>query len=294
MSGNCEAKQEGKPLWCSTPGTPCNCASGPNNYQENCKPTWSKLKYPQKFTVKDEITKKTLEVIAIEKSYEAHHIACVAQVNDIVVGMKDQYGYADILDKTQWCINAITNMIALPMWGHTIMWYCKQMLANVKYNKSNGKVLNLDALRPIDTGNLEEPPFSNLPQHNYGHGGQEIETSYNMEIRDSLEKLVQSLQKDKKKHENERIASIASKLNKLSDEYRKELKEVRGKREHGGTHKAWLAGCADKDDTSKWYMPFSMARKPREISFPVSNFNAGLGAKIKDVAENLFRLLQNS
>lgn len=281
---DCEPKVDGKPLWCSTPGTPCNCVSGPNNYQTICKPAWSDWTYPQNYSIRNAVTKAIEKVTAVEKSYEAHHVLCSAQVNAIVVGKKDDMGYSDILDKTQWCINAKDNMLAIPMWGHTIMFYCNTMMSQID---SVDTVNQLDASRFLNTP-TSEPPFKDLPQHNYGHSGRSIKTSYNLEIGDHLETLVRSLQKDQEKHETERIKSLASKLTNASAHFKNELENVRGKRVYGGTHEAWKAGMKGKSD---WYMPFSMAQEPRYITFPVKNVSGDIGAKIKYFARALLKLV---
>ena len=54
---------------------------------------------------------------------EAHHILCVAQVNKCVVGKTIEV--QKVLDESKWCINSTKNMVALPLWGTTVMYYCK-------------------------------------------------------------------------------------------------------------------------------------------------------------------------
>jgi hypothetical protein len=135
-------------------------------------------------------------VTAKERSYEAHHILCVAQVNDVVIGNSEKYGYTDILKKIKWCINQKKNMIALPLWAHTILWYCNGFFDVLYDNKGNP--IEESLLQAIEPSRLLRPPFRNLPQHNYGHSGRSIKKSYNKEVTAKLKKMVKTLKKDKK------------------------------------------------------------------------------------------------
>lgn len=242
------------------------------------------MKFPQQYTEKNKETKSVIRITATQRSYEAHHIMCVAQVQKVVVGQKDTHGYADILDKTEWCVNNKKNMIALPLWAHTIKWYCNGLL-DVLYD-SRGNPIEQSLTDSLAKPNLLRPPFRNLPQHNYGHSGRTIKTSYNKENEKELVTAMRSLKKDKKNHDNERIKTLKSKLGRLSKAFSKKLKE-RGKCQYGGTHAAWKAGC--RDPQSDWYKPFGMAQDPTPMTFPTTNFNRGMGEKVKALALNLWR-----
>ena len=255
----------------------CDCG---NDYVEVCEPRsprWGSLKYAQRF--KDS---------ARERSHEAHHILCVAQVIKVVLGRSKPDNYLKILEATVWCINQKKNMIALPMWGHTIEWYCFAFSSEPPGNQGYLSVSNL-LQRVNQSGSLPRPPFRNLPQHNYGHSGPTVSASYNREVEDKLNKLINSLEKDKEKHFNERVDALKSKLLNLSGDLRSDL-QSRGKREHGGTHAAWQAGIKDPTPQSKWYMPFSMAEEPRPISFPTGKFDDEMSGRIRALANALWKV----
>lgn len=275
--------------FCAIPAkNPCDDCPSDKNYREICEPrapNWSALQYAQKYSIKDKVTKKILEVTAKKRSYEAHHILCVAQVNNVVIRNSEKYGYIDILKKTKWCINQKKNMIALPLWAHTILWYCNSFFDILHDNKDN-PINEESLLRAIEPSRLLKPPFRNLPQHNYGHSGGSIEKSYNMEVSAKLKKIVKTLKKDKKKHDNTRIEWLKSKLIKLSKEFENKLRE-RGNRDRRGTHEAWLLGSTNPK--SNWYEPFSMSQVPAPKTFPGAPFNRGMGEKIKNLATALWK-----
>ncbi|MEW6381913.1 MAG: AHH domain-containing protein [bacterium] len=206
----------------------CGCGE---KYVKNCAPSPPWPKYPQQ-----QVTKKG-KLITRWRSHEAHHVLCVASVTKALSGVIAK----KILRQTEWCINVKENMIALPMWAHTIQWYCTRK------------------------GNLKEnvekiPPFKNLPMHNSDHD------SYIDEVDTKLENIVEKLEKKADNHE-ECSKQLKSKLNKLRDEYKNELIR-RGKR-RGGTHKAWEKG---REKVKEWYFPFSMADDGdvTERTFPLS------------------------
>src|SRR5262245_53019212 len=106
--------------FCAVKGQPCTHNGAPgNDYRKVCKPAWSNLTYAQKYVDKDTGVNDPRP-----RSYEAHHILCLAQVKKVIVKESEKNDFTDIVDSTEWCINDKRNMIALPMWGHTIMWYC--------------------------------------------------------------------------------------------------------------------------------------------------------------------------
>src|SRR5437868_1274957 len=96
---------------------PCN-----NEYQKNCKDpnpaTWGSFVQGRKMRV--------------DKVFEAHHLLCVASVTQFIAGKKE---IAEIIQQTQWCINSEKNMLAMPLWGHTIKWYCDLTASGVLTNQ---------------------------------------------------------------------------------------------------------------------------------------------------------------
>ena len=206
---------------------------------------------------------------------EAHHILCVSQVNKCVVSKKPEV--QKVIDESKWCINAARNMIALPVWGSTVLHYCKDF-SSVTAGDTKG------LLKAI-TGTLlsteqSVPAFANLPQHNYGHSGENASMSYNIEIQELLEDWITQIQIDIQSHV---ITGddIHEDLNTKSDDMRTELNN-RGTRMGSttgaaGTHAAWLHPAPD------WYITFSMARVPKPMPPPK------MTAKIVKIAEALWR-----
>jgi hypothetical protein len=215
------------------------------------------------------------------RSYEAHHILCLAQVKKVIVKQSEKNDFTDIVDSTEWCINDKHNMIALPMWGHTITWYCNSFLS-IAQKSTVGRIADT-------TGDkLKIPPFKNLPQHNYGHSGEDVETSYNREVEARLEGVVDAVEEAKDKHLTEQIATLQSKLNTLSDEFRKKLKK-----RAPNTHEAWLKGRAQPNDPAcDWYTSFSMAKVARPMTFPGGSVDSEMAQKILRLADALWKMVK--
>lgn len=163
--------------------------------------------------------------------HNAHHILCVAAVNDSILDVDPpvQQYIRDCCEKTTWTINNNNNLIALPLWGHTIFWY-------------------------VLRGRTKAPPFKDFPQHDREHNGNK---SYLKEVQEKLAKLWKTLHADRPNHKSP-AKSLASDLKTLEDHFREEI-EDRGKRHLGGTHAAWEDG-ADSPN-GQWYLSFSMAKK---------------------------------
>jgi hypothetical protein len=217
-----------------------------NDYQKVCKPTWSSLKYPQR-----QFNKETQKPYTIQKSYEAHHLLCVAQINGVVIAEGQERGLGEIVSATEWCINKKENMLGMPMWGHTVMWYCNGFKSIVKST--------LGQVGAVLSERTKAPPFKDLPQHNFGHSGRTLPTSYNREVGARLLRIINAIEKSKSEH-TEKIAELISQLNATSELMRTTLKE-RGVRS-GGTHTCWL------NSPPLWYAPFSMAQTARPIPHP--------------------------
>ena len=109
--------------FCSQRKDTCDCPTGSGNkYKKLCQPSADWGKYPQKYTksVKDgdDLVEKVYK--SVRRAHEAHHIACVASVTKIITKSSD---IRSIVHNTGWCVNDGDNVIALPMWAHTILWY---------------------------------------------------------------------------------------------------------------------------------------------------------------------------
>jgi hypothetical protein len=209
---------------------------------------------------------------AVTWKSEAHHILCVAQVNSAVSTTKKEL--KKVIDESNWCINKSPNMVALPLWGTTVMYYCKGFAS----------VASLKALRKAIAGSLltsetTAPDFENLPQHNYGHSGEDKKSSYNLEIKEMLKDWIVDVAADVKDH-SITGSDVHDDLNRMARKMGRELKK-RGKRRGSakgvGTHHAW------QDPAKNWYEPFCMAQSPKPIPF------AKLTEKIVKIAQALWR-----
>lgn len=223
----------------------CKCG---NDYIEICKPGW------HDFTFKRLVRRKALPVFVFGKKYEAHHILCVACVAGQIIA-KDSID--SVIAQTKWCINNKKNMMALPLWGHTVRWYCSEKLGEEE--------------------NPGRPDFQDLPQHDWDHNSKK---GYTWEIETELKDIAKVI--EDAGHEVE-PDDIAAALNNLSMTYERNLKS-RGAR-RGGTHRAWLSG----GDEQEWYEPFSMASTGNLTAkgFPAKSFDSRVAAWIKRLAEAL-------
>ena len=250
MSGHSKGVKKGK--FCALRKKKCDH----NAYQENCTPAptgWSTFSFLQ--------GKKRIK----PKVFEAHHLLCIACVTEFIG--KDERIYS-IVKQTDWCINSTTNMFAMPIWGHTIKWYCDVETSGLKLNERI-------------KSNLEAPPFVNVPQHDYDHNS---ENGYTSEVDEKMIKLAQQIQKKAKQDHEAAVELLQTQLNNLSNKFRTKL-QSRGSSRCGGTHKAWEKGKKEPD--SDWYLPFSMADdgnvNPR--SFPTSDFNGTVAEKIQSLVQ---------
>ncbi len=189
-------------------------------------------------------------------SQNAHHLLCVSCVT---AGVTRKDGIELIVRATEWCANNSDNMIALPLWPHTIEWYVSFNLAD--------ETFSIEA--PVAA-----PPFKNLAQHDYDH------SPYIKEVSKAIKNVVNELTVSTDEECNAETANeFAGDLDTLSD-------EVRAKLVGRPTHEKWNAGRLDEDDT--WYKAFSMASaKQTKRPFP----NGGKGRLGKKIRETL-RLLK--
>lgn len=218
MAGHNRAKSKGD--FCAVAAQPsCGCSIDAD-YVAVCRPNWPD----------HEFIRKIKGVGKRPKSFEAHHILCAASVGTMIVDASGK-GVADLVRDTEWCINTKKNMIAMPLWGHTVKWYC-----------------NIDT-KTLGAASRKAPPFENLPQHDWDHTGK---GAYQEEVNKELAKVVKNLKKAGHDGTNMKLASA---LDGLSSSFKSQLK-ARGKR-GGGTHVSWRAGR--NAPNSQWYTAFSMA-----------------------------------
>lgn len=226
------------------------------NYRAICEPDWSDHTFERR------VKKKGHKATAFKKEYEAHHILCVAPVTEQLLG---EPKLVPLVKKSKWCINNELNMTAMPLWGHTVKWYC-----------------SLEDEDDDDYGELEEgvgaPPFKNIPQHDFDHN---TKMGYTFEVAEAMAGIANQLEEAKDVHKLP-AGSLVEELNDHSKHFASELKD-RGKRK-GGTHKAW--GLALKGD-AKWCLPFSMATEAEvtRVGFPAKDFKGKLDKWIKRIAE---------
>jgi hypothetical protein len=200
------------------------------------------------------------DVCPVPWKSEAHHILCVAQVNKVVTSKTQEV--QQVIDESKWCINSKKNMLALPLWGTTVMHYCNNMSGMVPGDQAGLLKGISGTLLSSVTG---APAFKNLPQHNYGHSGGTIPSSYNKEIAQKLQDWIATVDVRIKQHAVTGN-NIHDELNGMSEEMEGELK-TRGTRVGGttgvtGTHDAWT------NPGPTWYVPFSMAQVPKPLPFP--------------------------
>jgi hypothetical protein len=254
MSESEENHTEGwlvKPAFCTLrKEKDCGCGNDYTSCVKDDAGGWApEAKYPQLLNVKVKGRKKK---ITQWWSANAHHILCVAEVTK-VISLDDDL--QRITTKSTWCINHEHNMMALPLFSHTVLWYMHER-----------------------GDNKEAPDFENLPNHNYDHG------PYNEEVEKELNKIKAKINK-KPKHKY-KASSLAPTLNRKATAMRKRLIK-RGKRK-GGTHHCWCE--ADKGKDEGWYEPFSLA-DDGEISQAV--YPNSFGAEQTKTFERLDKALKN-
>ena len=238
-------------------GSDQKCPKDGNNYRDNCKPKWVDFTFYQG-------SKK-----AVEKEYEAHHLLCVASITGFLA-KKRKLG--SVIKQTDWCINAKKNMIAMPLWGHTIKYYCDIETQRLKLQD-----------RFKEQGEQEQkkgPSFRNIPQHDYDHNSKK---GYKQEVDKEIKNIALQVEDEKDKH-NEAVANLQQRLNELSDKCRELLKQ-RGRR-CKGTHMAWED--ARTKGLKNWYEPFSMADDGNvdPKAFPLAGYSKSeLANKIKSLVK---------
>ena len=267
--GHSEGDQKGK--FCYLRAPKCNMVAPhqhSNEYQKNCTPAptgWAAYEFVQGTKKED------------RKHFEAHHIVCVAAVSEYIASVSS---IEDIVKNTAWCVNSADNMFAMPLWGHTLTWYCDN------FEDVDGS--NLEQLR--QAGDLfsfsRAPRFKNIPQHDYDHNSAK---GYKKEVDAKLKALAEQVEEAAEESHEAATKQLKTELDNLSKLYKAELTR-RGATRSGGTHAAWKLGMKQPD--SAWYEPFSMAQdgcaEPR--TFPAAGVSSGkVLAKLRSLVAALGR-----
>ncbi len=242
-------RSKSKEQFCAV-GASGKCKCG-NNYKKNCEPG-------QPWDLQFNFKQRGGGGRKVQIKYNAHHILCVASVGVLIVDAVDKQ-VDGVVRQTVWCVNKKPNMLAMPLWGHTVQWYC-----------------SLTAASP-GGGHLDAPNFQNMPQHDWDHDGN---GSYIEELNKEIVDLVDQIAQQP--HEAKPV-DLAGALDGMSTDFKEKL-ETRGKRQ-GGTHKAWQDGHTNK----KWYEPFSMASDGSVSAkeYPALDFNEEVMGKLKWLAEQV-------
>jgi hypothetical protein len=229
---------------------PCKTS---NKYQENCNPPptgWEEEFFWQG-------RKK-----ATEKTFEAHHLLCIASVTEFI-GKKREI--QDIVKQTEWCINSKTNMYAMPLWGHTIKYYCDLALGGKLKDRNEG------------------PKFENVPQHDYDHNSKKGYKKNHVDK--ALKKIANQIEEKAKENHEAAVKQLGEVLDRLSNSFRSMLQAYGARSE--GTHKAWSTGIKHPEPESGWYLPFSMGSNANaeKRTFPAPDFSGKTAKKIKRLVE---------
>jgi hypothetical protein len=247
-------RSDGKGKFCTAPADK-NCdecpgpATGKNNYREVCKPAkWGGFKF-----------RKLVDGESRPFGYEAHHVVCVSPTTTALLGNEKIVGS---VEQTEWCINQEKNMLAMPLWGHTVQWYCE-----------------IDATGGSIIAGKGPPDFKNIPQHDIDHNSKE---GYTWEVLQEVEALAKEIEESGHELEDQ---SLADALNGLSDDFKNKLLQDRGTRK-GGTDAGWQLGQQDPPDPG-WCHPFSMAStaKVTSMAYPARKFDKKLQAWIDRLAK---------
>ena len=247
--------------FCAVPSvSPCGIASDCENYRDACKSetdTWADHSFLRKI--------KSL-ANPFEKSYEAHHILCVSPVSKKLLGAPATSKIYGVVSQTNWCINFKTNMMAMPLWGHTVKYYCQVTSQTTSVTEALAAGAALLA-----------PGWKDIPQHDIDHNSKE---GYTWEISQKMETIAAKVEKAKHTISGD---SLRGTLDSWSNKFRAELKRRGGRK--GGTHEAWKQAQKDPTD-STWVHPFSMASdgKISEQAFPVRNFSEKVASWIDRIA----------
>lgn len=265
MGGHSRKRKKGS--FCAVAAQPCECG---NDYIEGCRPSWGDTSVFQ-YAWRIGRTK-----FKVTKIFEAHHLLCVASIGKIVVG---DSRIGQVVGETEWCVNDAHNMLAMPMWGHTVKWYCEAGTTR--------------AFKAAPT----PPPFANIPQHDWDHNG---DGGYIEGLETQLRDIMSGAAEAAKDHTLD-PPDLAGDLNDLATHFRDELK-ARGLRS-GGTAAGWAMGRASLGSTDapaaptttggvlagRWYYPFSMASDGGVTAkgYPALSFDEQTQYKLEWLAKKL-------
>jgi hypothetical protein len=216
--------------FCADPVKDKDCDCG-NNYVAVCKPGWKSYEYPQLVRGQAKIGGP----YAYAEGYEAHHITCVSSVMSKLMGSKDS-NIRRVIRETVWCINDGVNMMAMPLFGHTVKHYCQVSKKSSRYASASKKA----------------PDFANIPQHDWDHDGAD---AYLHEIDERAGAIAADIKKTKHSFKGPKLQKD---LVAISNDFRTNL-DTRGRTRNKGTHLSWLEAREDESSTN-WCLPFSMAR----------------------------------
>jgi hypothetical protein len=240
--------------------------AGCAHYIDICKPkpSWDRKGFTHAFRRVVRATK--IDPYVFDKKYEAHHIVCVAPATKELLGNEKIKG---AIEQTEWCINNKDNMMAMPLWGHTIKWYCR-------VTKAGGTL--------VGSTTLSAPPFANIPQHDIDHNSKQ---GYTSEIQEEMIRIAGDVEKVDHKLQGKALLEA---LKEVSKDFRAELKR-RGTERKDGTHNAWKLAQKPTCDPH-WYEPFSMADdgKFEELGFPVRDFDAKAERWIEKIKDGIIGL----
>jgi hypothetical protein len=221
--------------FCADPVKDKDCDCG-NNYVAVCDPGWSSG-YEYQQLVRRQA--KNGGAYTYAEGYEAHHIVCVSSVMSKLMGSRDS-NIRRVIRETVWCINEGAgedgNMLAMPLFGHTVKHYCQVSADFSRYAPVSKK----------------PPEFQNIPQHDWDHDGQD---AYLEEIDGRVGAIAADIKKTK---HNFKGPKLQKDLVAISNDFRTNL-NTRGSTRNGGTHLSWLEARQDESSTN-WCLPFSMAR----------------------------------
>jgi hypothetical protein len=235
--------------FCPVAGKPCKCPQA-NNYRDNCEPNWGEdWQFAQGTTGKS------------KGDWQAHHVLSISCVNWLPNDPEARAALKRVLEVTVWCINNKENMLAMPMFGMTVMHYT-----------------DVEACAWHIVGeDFQAPPFKNIPQHDFEHN---TTGGYCTEVKAEIAKLWDQISEAVEEHLKAK-EGIAQRLKDMSTDWKFKLLMERGLR-HGGTQNGWEMGI--KSPESDWYLPFSMANdgNAEKRYFPLT-----VDAKLEAIRESL-------
>lgn len=232
---------------------PCDCEDGDHHYQKARNEKWF-------------AADPTYLEAGAPRHAEAHHILCCASVEKF----KGRNTISrQIIEKTKWCVNIKSNMYGMPLWGHTIHYYCS--VSEITGSAAKAMKAIVASLKSGTGPSLGPPAWANIPQHNCDHD------KYQSELERSLNRIADRLNRVAVKKHKEAQEELVSELNELASDLLGKLKR-RGRRQDG-THEAWTNGPTNKS----WYEPFSMADPPRPRTFPGSVGERDISRKIQNL-----------